>query len=470
MIIFALFIGFEYINMYINEEEIVNHISAKPFHLISEAAEELGVEVYVIGGYVRDIFLNRPSKDIDVVAVGSGIELAKRVAKKIGRGAYLSVFKNFGTAQVKAGDLELEFVGARKESYSHDSRKPVVEDGTLEDDQNRRDFTINAMAYNDDERLVDAFGGMRDLNYHLIRCVGDPKERFSEDALRILRAVRFSAQLAFPIEPETAEAIKSLAPNLEKISAERIQAELVKLLVSDHPERIQDACELGITKVVLPEWDDMVGVKQNTPHHKYDVAAHTVHALQNVKNDKVLRLTMLFHDMGKPVMKTTDENGRDHFKGHAIASEQIAKTVMKRLKFDNDTIRKVTKLVAYHDYRMEPTGANVRRAMHEIGVELFPYYLAVRLADTKAQSSYERRGKLENIIQIRELYRNALRNKECVTLKDLAVTGTDLINLGIAPGKELGTLLNELLDMVIEDPAWNQKGKLCDYVKERFGF
>ena len=214
----------------------------------------------------------------------------------------------------------------------------------------------------------------------------------------------------------------------------------------------------------------MVGVKQNTPHHKYDVAAHTVHALQNVKNDKVLRLTMLFHDMGKPVMKATDENGRDHFKGHAIASEQIAKTVMKRLKFDNDTIRKVTKLVAYHDYRMEPTGANVRRAMHEIGVELFPYYLAVRLADTKAQSSYERRGKLENIIQIRELYRNALRNKECVTLKDLAVTGTDLINLGIAPGKELGTLLNELLDMVIEDPAWNQKGKLCDYVKERFGF
>lgn len=242
------------------------------------------------------------------------------------------------------------------------------------------------------------------------------------------------------------------------------------ILVSDHPERIQDACELGITKVVLPEWDDMVGVKQNTPHHKYDVAAHTVHALQNVKNDKVLRLTMLFHDMGKPVMKTTDENGRDHFKGHAIASEQIAKTVMKRLKFDNDTIRKVTKLVAYHDYRMEPTGANVRRAMHEIGVELFPYYLAVRLADTKAQSSYERRGKLENIIQIRELYRNALRNKECVTLKDLAVTGTDLINLGIAPGKKLGTLLNELLDMVIEDPAWNQKGKLCDYVKERFGF
>ena len=418
--------------------------------LIIKNLQRHGYDAYAVGGCVRDSILNRKPEDWDITTSAKPEQVKRIFRRTVDTGI------EHGTVTVLIGKDGFEVTTYRVDG--------------LYEDLKRRDFTINAMAYNDDERLVDAFGGMRDLNYHLIRCVGDPKERFSEDALRILRAVRFSAQLAFPIEPETAEAIKSLAPNLEKISAERIQAELVKLLVSEHPERIQDACELGITKVVLPEWDDMVGVKQNTPHHKYDVAAHTVHALQNVKNDKVLRLTMLFHDMGKPVMKTTDENGRDHFKGHAIASEQIAKTVMKRLKFDNDTIRKVTKLVAYHDYRMEPTGANVRRAMHEIGVELFPYYLAVRLADTKAQSSYERRGKLENIIQIRELYRNALRNKECVTLKDLAVTGTDLINLGIAPGKELGTLLNELLDMVIEDPAWNQKGKLCDYVKERFGF
>ena len=434
--------------------------------IILNTLEQNGYEAYVVGGCVRDSILNRKPEDWDITTSAKPEQVKRIFRRTVDTGI------EHGTVTVLIGKDGFEVTTYRVDGLYEDGRHPkeVTFTSRLEEDLKRRDFTINAMAYNDDERLVDAFGGMRDLNYHLIRCVGDPKERFSEDALRILRAVRFSAQLAFPIEPETAEAIKSLAPNLEKISAERIQAELVKLLVSDHPERIQDACELGITKVVLPEWDDMVGVKQNTPHHKYDVAAHTVHALQNVKNDKVLRLTMLFHDMGKPVMKTTDENGRDHFKGHAIASEQIAKTVMKRLKFDNDTIRKVTKLVAYHDYRMEPTGANVRRAMHEIGVELFPYYLAVRLADTKAQSSYERRGKLENIIQIRELYRNALRNKECVTLKDLAVTGTDLINLGIAPGKELGTLLNELLDMVIEDPAWNQKGKLCDYVKERFGF
>lgn len=434
--------------------------------LIIKNLQRHGYDAYAVGGCVRDSILNRKPEDWDITTSAKPEQVKRIFRRTVDTGI------EHGTVTVLIGKDGFEVTTYRVDGLYEDGRHPkeVTFTSRLEEDLKRRDFTINAMAYNDDERLVDAFGGMRDLNYHLIRCVGDPKERFSEDALRILRAVRFSAQLAFPIEPETAEAIKSLAPNLEKISAERIQAELVKLLVSDHPERIQDACELGITKVVLPEWDDMVGVKQNTPHHKYDVAAHTVHALQNVKNDKVLRLTMLFHDMGKPVMKTTDENGRDHFKGHAIASEQIAKTVMKRLKFDNDTIRKVTKLVAYHDYLMEPTGANVRRAMHEIGVELFPYYLAVRLADTKAQSSYERRGKLENIIQIRELYRNALRNKECVTLKDLAVTGTDLINLGIAPGKELGTLLNELLDMVIEDPAWNQKGKLCDYVKERFGF
>lgn len=434
--------------------------------LIIKNLQRHGYDAYAVGGCVRDSILNRKPEDWDITTSAKPEQVKRIFRRTVDTGI------EHGTVTVLIGKDGFEVTTYRVDGLYKDGRHPkeVTFTSRLEEDLKRRDFTINAMAYNDDERLVDAFGGMRDLNYHLIRCVGDPKERFSEDALRILRAVRFSAQLAFPIEPETAEAIKSLAPNLEKISAERIQAELVKLLVSDHPERIQDACELGITKVVLPEWDDMVGVKQNTPHHKYDVAAHTVHALQNVKNDKVLRLTMLFHDMGKPVMKTTDENGRDHFKGHAIASEQIAKTVMKRLKFDNDTIRKVTKLVAYHDYRMEPTGANVRRAMHEIGAELFPYYLAVRLADTKAQSSYERRGKLENIIQIRELYRNALRNKECVTLKDLAVTGTDLINLGIAPGKELGTLLNELLDIVIEDPAWNQKEKLCDYVKERFGF
>ena len=219
--------------------------------------------------------------------------------------------------------------------------------------------------------------------------------------------------------------------------------------------------------MVLPEWDAMVGVKQNTIHHKYDVAEHTLHTLKHVKRDKYLRLTMLFHDMGKPAMKTTDEKGNDHFKGHALESEKIARTVLKRLKFDNETIRIVTKLVCYHDYRMEATPANVRRAMNRIGVELFPYYLAVRLADAKSQSTYMRREKIENIVEIRNLYKQILMENQCVTLRQLAVSGRELMELGMKPGRELGAMLSELLEYVLDDPERNTKENLCKYVKEK---
>ena len=313
------------------------------------------------------------------------------------------------------------------------------------------------MAYNDEVRLVDVFGGMKDLNHHLIRCVGDPMERFSEDALRILRAVRFSAQLAFPIEPETAEAIRKLAPTLERISAERIQTELVKLLVSAHPERIQDAYELGITKVILPEWDAMVGVAQNTPHHKYDVAEHTLHAIKSVKRDKILRLTMLFHDMGKPAMKTTDEKGRDHFKGHALVSEELARSVMRRLKFDNDTIKKVTKLVCYHDYRIEATPQNVRRAMIPDRSGSCSRIISPCVWRMSKHSPYRKKEKIENIIEMREIYQETLISGHCVNLRGLAVTGKDLMQLGMEPGRKLGSMLNELLEWVIDEPECNKK-------------
>ena len=243
----------------------------------------------------------------------------------------------------------------------------------------------------------------------------------------------------------------------------------MKLLVSPHPERIRDAYELGITKVILPEWDAMAGVEQNTPHHRYDVAEHTIRAMKYVKRDKILRLTMLFHDMGKPSTKTTDENGRDHFKGHALVSEEIARKVLRRLKFDNETVKKVTRLVCYHDYRMEATPRNVRRAMNRIGVELFPYYLAVRMADAKAQSPYRRREKIENIVAIRKLYQEALLEENCVTLRQLAVGGRDLMDLGMTPGREIGSMLSELLEYVIDDPKRNEKEILCAYVKEKLG-
>lgn len=422
-----------------------------------------GYEAFAVGGCVRDSILARRPEDWDITTSAKPEEIKKLFRRTVDTGI------EHGTVTVLLGKDSYEVTTYRIDGAYEDSRHPkeVRFTNRLEEDLRRRDFTINAMAYNDEVRLVDAFGGMKDLNHHLIRCVGDPMERFSEDALRILRAVRFSAQLNFPIEPNTAEAVRKLAPNLKNISAERIQTELVKLLVSPHPERIQDAYELGLTKVILPEWDAMVGVTQNTPHHKYDVEDHTLHALKNIKRDKILRLTMLFHDMGKPAMKTTDENGRDHFKGHALVSEEIARRVLRRLKFDNETVKTVTRLVCYHDYRVEATPQNVRRAMNRIGVELFPYYLAVRMADAKAQSPYRRREKIENIVEMRKLYQETLINGDCVTLRQLAVSGRELMDLGMQPGRELGSMLSELLEYVIDDPARNEKEILCRYVEEK---
>ena len=422
-----------------------------------------GYEAFAVGGCVRDSILARRPQDWDITTSAKPEEIKKLFRRTIDTGI------EHGTVTVLFGKDSFEVTTYRIDGAYEDSRHPkeVQFTNRLEEDLSRRDFTINAMAYNDQVRLVDVFGGMQDLNHHLIRCVGDPEERFSEDALRILRAVRFSAQLNFPIESATADAIRKLAPNLQNISAERIQAELVKLLVSPHPERIRDAYELGLTKVILPEWDAMEGVAQNTPHHKYDVAEHTLRALKNVKRDKILRLTMLFHDMGKPMMKTTDENGRDHFRGHALVSEELARSILHRLKFDNETIRTVTKLVCYHDYRVEATPKNVRRAMNRIGVELFPYYLAVRLADVKAQSPYQKREKIENIVEMRQLYQEIIKKQECVTLRQLAVGGRELMDLGMKPGRELGSMLSELLEYVLDDPSRNDKEILCAYVKNK---
>ena len=424
-----------------------------------------GYEAFAVGGCVRDSILCRKPEDWDITTSARPEEIKRLFRRTVDTGI------EHGTLTVMIGREGFEVTTYRVDGLYEDSRHPkdVTFTTSLEEDLRRRDFTINAMAYNDEVRLVDVFGGMKDLNHHLIRCVGDPAERFSEDALRILRAVRFSAQLAFPIEKNTAQAVRELAPTLKNISAERIQVELVKLLMSDHPDLIQDAYELGITKIILPEWDAMVGVEQNTRHHKYDVAGHTLHALKNVKKDKILRLTMLFHDMGKPSMKTTDEKGVDHFKGHALVSEEIARSVLRRLKFDNDTVKKVTRLVCYHDYRIEATPQNVRRAMNRIGVELFPYYLAVRMADVKAQSPYRRRPKIENIVAMRELYQETLINDHCVTLRQLAVSGRDLMKLGMQPGRQMGDMLNELLELVLDEPEMNEKEKLCNYVKEKSG-
>ena len=359
-----------------------------------------------------------------------------------------------------------EITTYRVDGDYEDGRHPkeVTFTSSLEEDLKRRDFTINAMAYHPEEGLVDLFHGMDDMENKIIRCVGDPMERFHEDALRIMRAVRFSAQLGFEIEEQTKAGISRLTSNLKNVSAERIQAELVKLLVSPHPDYLRTAYETGITKEFLPEFDLCMETEQNTPYHCFTVGEHILHSLLYVEADKVLRLTMLLHDIAKPVMKTTDENGRDHFKRHAAVGEEMSKKILRRLKFDNDTIEKVSRLIRYHDDRPEGQMRAVRRAMNRIGEELFPLYLEVQKADMLAQSEYCRDEKIKRQADVRECYEEILKAQQCISMKTLAVTGRDLIQAGYKPGPELGEILNRLLEHVLDVPEDNTKEKLMSLI------
>jgi len=316
------------------------------------------------------------------------------------------------------------------------------------------------MAYNPRKGLVDLFEGQKDLENKVIRCVGDPLERFTEDALRIMRAVRFSAQLGFSLEEETRKALSVLAPNLKHVSAERIQVELVKLLVSPHPDYLRIAYEAGVTREFLPEFDRCMETPQNTPHHCYNVGEHILHSLLYVREDKVLRLTMLLHDIAKPVVRKTDENGRDHFKTHASVGEKMSKEILRRLKFDNDTISRVSRLIRWHDLRPTPASAEVRKAINVVGEDLFPMWMEVQYADNKAKSDYRGEEKAARQAGVRMTWEEIMEKGECVSMKGLAITGSDLIAAGMKPGKEMGSVLHELLDAVLENPELNKKEAL----------
>ena len=421
-----------------------------------------GYEAYAVGGCIRDAILAKEPGDWDITTSATPGEIKKLFRHTIDTGI------EHGTVTVLLGKESFEVTTFRIDGAYEDGRHPssVTFTKNLIEDLKRRDFTINAMAYNDEVRLVDRVGGMKDLNHHLIRCVGDPKTRFGEDYLRILRALRFSAQLGFKLEQHTVEGMVELAPNLTQISAERIREEWVKLLLSDNPDKIHEAYQLGITKVILPEWDAMVGVEQRNLYHSHDVAGHTLLSLKATKKDKVLRLAMLFHDMGKPQTKTTDAKGVDHFVGHDRVSEQMAKEIMNRLKFDKETTKKVTKLVAYHNYPLNTTPRAVRRAVNRIGVELFPYYLAVRVADLKGKSYYERKERLKKVVHVRYLFLKILKEKQCFSLDKLAIKGQDIMELGLSPGPEVGRILNELLEFVLDYPRYNTREALLPFTKK----
>lgn len=421
--------------------------------IILHTLEEAGYEAYVVGGCVRDSILGRSPDDWDITTSAKPEEVKALFRRTVDTGLV------HGTVTVMLDKEGFEVTTYRVDGEYEDGRHPkeVSFTASLEEDLKRRDFTMNAMAYNPKRGIVDLFGGVQDMEKQIVRCVGNPVERFTEDALRILRAVRFSAQLGFSIEGETLKAISVLAPNLKYVSAERIQVELLKLLVSPHPDYLRTAYEAGITKEILPEFDRCMETEQNTPHHCYTVGEHTLQSLLNIRADKVLRLTMLLHDIGKPDVKRTDENGRDHFKTHGPEGEKMAVSILRRLKMDNDTIRKVRSLIKWHDYRPEGKAVSVRKAISLIGEELFPLYLEVQRADIQAQSTYRREEKLARLSAVSALYEEIMEKGQCISLKTMALTGRDLIDAGYAPGKELGEILGKLLAHVLENPEDNKK-------------
>ncbi len=431
-------------------------------HKIINTLEAAGYEAYAVGGCVRDSILGRKPDDWDITTLAKPEEIKRLFPRTIDTGI------RHGTVTVMLDKEGFEVTTYRIDGDYEDGRHPkeVTFTASLEEDLKRRDFTINAMAYNEHQGLVDLYGGLADMEAGMIRCVGDAKERFTEDALRMMRAVRFSAQLGYRIEEATKTAITALAPDLQKISAERIQAELIKLVISAHPDYLRIAYETGITAQILPEFDLCMETPQNNPHHCYTVGEHILHAMQAIEPDKVLRLGMLFHDIGKPQTMTVDEEGITHNKKHPAVGAEMTKKILRRLKFDNDTTEKVVELVLYHDQDIGATQAGVRRAMNRIGEDIFPMLFAVHRADISAQSDYMREEKLRKFSYIEELYDTVRSQGDAVNLKDLAITGRDLIAQGMKPGREIGAVLQSLLEQVLEDPSLNTPEQLLEISKK----
>lgn len=450
------------------------------FHLISDSADELGVECYVVGGFVRDIFLERPSKDIDVVVVGSGIDVASRLKEKLGRKAHLSVFRNFGTAQVKMGKTEVEFVGARRESYSRDSRKPIVEDGTLEDDQNRRDFTINALAICLNKsrfgELVDPFDGLYDMEDGIIRTPLDPDITFSDDPLRMLRAVRFSAQLKFDIEGETRDALTRNANRLQIISGERIQEEFNKIMMTDQPSRgIYELYDTGLLYQFLPELCSLDIVEtRNGRAHKNNFY-HTLEVLDNVAARGAslwLRWAALMHDIGKPKSKRWDPLAGWTFHNHNFLGAKMVPAIFRRMKLPLDAKMKyVQKLVDLH---MRPiviadevvTDSAVRRLLNDAGDDIDDL-MTLCEADITSKNEVRKAHFRENFRMVREKLAD-LKEKDYKRLLQPVIDGNEIMEMfGLKPSPEVGALKQCLKDAVLDNKVPNEREPLMELLMQK---
>lgn len=420
---------------------------------ILEQLNRANHEAYIVGGCVRDFLLGKEPSDWDITTSAKPQQVKALFRRTIDTGIA------HGTVTIMKGNVGYEVTTYRIDGEYEDARHPkeVTFTSSLEEDLKRRDFTMNAMAYHPGKGLVDIFGGQEDMNRGIIRCVGNAKERFTEDALRMMRAIRFAAQMNYEIEEETFQAIRKMAPSISKVSAERIQVEMTKTLISAHPGKFRLFYETGLTAHFLPEFDRAMETEQNHPHHCYSVGEHLLRSVEEIRPDKVLRLSMLLHDIGKPYVESVDEEGITHFYGHPKVSEERAQQILRRLKWDNDTIRKVGIFTRYHDYRMDGDETAMRRAMAKIGEEYFPDIFEVQKADVMAQSNYKREEKLAAIEKERELYLLVKEKGQCVSLKTLAVGGRDLIAHGVAPGKGLGVILNGMLEDVLEHPEHNTR-------------
>ena len=468
-----------------SDAELAEILDQHIFHKISEAADRLGVECYVVGGYVRDIFLERPSSDIDVVVVGSGIEVASELKRMLGRHAHLSVFKNFGTAQVKVygenSEMEVEFVGARRESYSHDSRKPIVENGTLEDDQNRRDFTINAMAIClNKERfgeLVDPFNGLADLEDGIIATPLDPEVTFSDDPLRMMRCIRFATQLNFHIEDETFEALEHMAERIKIVSMERIEVELNKIMLAPHPSRgIVDLHRSGLLQIILPELTALDIVEQKNGRAHKNNFYHTLEVLENVvKSEKgklYLYWAALLHDIGKTKTKRWDPAVGWTFHNHNYVGAKMVADVFRRLKLPMGAEMKyVQKLVDLHMRPQviadnEVTDSAVRRLLNDAGDDIDDL-MTLCEADITSKNEVRKKMFLENFRMVREKLAD-LKEKDYKRLLQPVIDGNEIMTLfHLQPSREVGVLKQCLKDAVLDNRVENEREPLMQLLMEK---
>lgn len=420
-----------------------------------------GYEAFLCGGAVRDSLLGRPIHDYDITTSATPDEMMEVFKDK----KVIETRLQHGTITILIDD----------EAYECTTYSSVTFTRSLEEGLKHRDFTINAMAYNDEVGLVDPFNGMEDIKHYKIRCVGRAEDRFSEDALRILRAIRFASQLGFVVDSDVSLNIHKMYKNLENVSIERINGEFCKIALSSEFYN-QLTLYPEVFSLFIPEIKNMIGFKQNNPYHIYDVWNHTVHAVQAYKcdcepdlnpRDLIASLAIFFHDFGKPHCYQDDEDGIRHFKGHGRVSADMTDEIMKRLKFDNDTREKVVELVYYHDATFEAGKKCVKRWLNKIGEEQFRRLLNIRRADIKAQADMNQEIRLQKIDNIGYVLEEVLQDDECFSLKNLAVNGKDLITIGYKPGKEIGEVLNNLLDSVISGEYINEKEKLLEVAERR---